>query len=118
MNIGGAIYAQRLKRGLTQRALAARALMTPANLSAIETGRRDLTVQTLLRIARVLQTPAATFLDEPTGLRNALPHDTFNQVAGAVLSGCRPFSVELNQLADAVAWNARPILAAVGAPGQ
>ena len=65
MSVGAAIYARRLEKGLTQRELARRAVMTPANLSAIETGRRDLLVSTLLRIARCELRPCRVNPSQP-----------------------------------------------------
>lgn len=117
MSVGAAIYARRLEKGLTQRELARRAVMTPANLSAIETGRRDLLVSTLLRIARCLDVPAAGLIEPHRSVRTSLPRRTIMRIARAVVDGRRPFRRELNELADAVAWNAGPILAAVDFPG-
>jgi len=117
MSVGAAILSRRLDQGVTQRTLAGRAMVTPANLSAIESGRRDLTVGTLLRLARALKVPPGSLFGGPPR-RPELPHDTFNRAARAVLTGARPFGTDLNLLVDAVAWNCRPILETVGAAGR
>ena len=53
-NLGFTLYLWRKNRGLTQTELARRSGITRANLAAIETGARDLKVETLKRIARAL----------------------------------------------------------------
>lgn len=117
MATGALILSCRLQRGLTQAELAARAGMTPANLSAVEAGRRDLLVGTLLRIAAALDRPPADLVPAGPAAERPLTHDTLNAVAASVLTGRRPFSAALNSLADGVAWTCRPILEAVRAPG-
>ena len=52
----------RKHRGLTQRALAARVGLTGTYVSAIERGRRNMTMWTLLHIAAALQVPLSTVL--------------------------------------------------------
>jgi transcriptional regulator with XRE-family HTH domain len=117
MAVGTAILACRLKRGLTQARLAERALVTPANLSAIETGRRDLTVGTLLRIARALDVPAADLLSPSHTLRVISGRFTPDAIARATITGERNLPPEQNRLADGLAWICRPGLQATGAPG-
>lgn len=59
---GAAIRAARLARGLSLRALAARVGVSPATMSALETGRTPLTVDRLGEVAQVLDVPAARLL--------------------------------------------------------
>jgi transcriptional regulator with XRE-family HTH domain len=61
--IGQAIYLWRVYRSLTQKALAARSGVSRPNLSAIEQGARDLTKQTLRRIASALGVSAGVLAD-------------------------------------------------------
>ncbi|MGI5270410.1 TetR family transcriptional regulator [Nonomuraea sp. CA-218870] len=59
---GAAVRAARLARGLSLRALAARVGVSPATMSAIETGRTPLTVDRLVEVAQVLEVPPARLL--------------------------------------------------------
>ena len=61
--IGEVIHLWRVRKGLTQQALAERSHVSRPNLSAIEQGTRDLTVQTLRRIASALGVPAGGLVD-------------------------------------------------------
>ena len=60
---GQTIYLWRIQKGLTQQAVAERSGVSRPNLSAIEQGGRDLTVQTLRRIAQALGVSAGTLAD-------------------------------------------------------
>jgi len=59
---GAAIRAARVARGLSLRALASRVGVSPATMSAYETGRTPLTVERLRDVAQVLDVPAARLL--------------------------------------------------------
>jgi len=59
MQIGRRIVARREALGLTQRTLAEKVGMQPANVNRIEHGKQNLTVDTLLRLADALETTAA-----------------------------------------------------------
>ena len=90
MEIGQAIARMRKQKGWGQSELAERATIPQPNLSAIETGRRDLTVSTLCRLALALEVPAASLLDEATDLRPSLGPLTRSRVekmARAVVAG-------------------------------
>ncbi len=114
--ISGNIRRLRLKRGITQSELARRARVTPANLCAIESGRRDLTVGTLLRIARALDAEPAVLFSPPQ-YRESLGRVPLDFVARAVVTGVRPYSRDVNRLADGLAWRCRPVLDANQDPG-
>ena len=60
--LGTTIRALRKHRGLTQRALAARVGLASTYVSAIERGRRNVTIWTLLHIASALQVSLSTLL--------------------------------------------------------
>lgn len=61
--IGQTIYLWRAVKGITQGELARDSGVSRPNLSAIEQGGRDLTVQTLRRIAAALRVSAGTLVD-------------------------------------------------------
>ena len=61
--LGETIQLWRMNKKLTQALLAARAGVSRPNLSAIEQGGRDMTVQTLRRIATALGVNAGTLAD-------------------------------------------------------
>ncbi len=61
--IGQTIYSWRLSKRMTQETLASSARVSRPNLSAIEQGGRDLTVQTLRRLAAALGISAGTLVD-------------------------------------------------------
>jgi len=65
ISIGYQISQKRRECGLTQAELARRAGLPQPNLSNIEKGRQDITVSTLIRIARTLGLPPANFFEEP-----------------------------------------------------
>jgi transcriptional regulator with XRE-family HTH domain len=62
-SIGQTIYSWRIHRGFTQTDLAERTGVSRPNLSAIEQGSRDLTVQTVRRIAVALRIGAGALVD-------------------------------------------------------
>lgn len=64
--IGQTIYLWRRQKGLTQQVLAERSGVSRPNLSAIEQGGRDLTVQTLRRLASALGVNAGALVDGVT----------------------------------------------------
>src|SRR5438067_13634691 len=61
--VGQTISFWRAKKGLTQAVVARRSGVSRPNLSAIEQGARDLTVQTLRRIAVTLGVTPGTLVD-------------------------------------------------------
>lgn len=63
--IGGRIRALRAVRGLNLHELARLCGISASALSLIETGKRDLRVSSLCRIASALRVPAGALLDGP-----------------------------------------------------
>lgn len=63
--IGGALRRWRAARGLSQRALAARAGVDYTSIARIETGRQDPTVGSLARLAKALGTTVAGLFGKP-----------------------------------------------------
>ena len=61
--LGHTIRDLRKRRGLTQRTLATRVGLTRTYVSAIERGRRNVTIWTLLQITAALQVPLALLLE-------------------------------------------------------
>lgn len=60
--IGGNIRARRLELGLTQEQLAEESALDQRFVSAVENGRRNLTVLKLQKLADALKCPARDFL--------------------------------------------------------
>jgi transcriptional regulator with XRE-family HTH domain len=87
----GALLRQyRHQRGLTQPALAVRTGIRRGYISQIETGKRNITVLTLLRLARALQIPAAwlvTPLEPGAPLPHPLAHDSLHATGDPTLEG-------------------------------
>jgi transcriptional regulator with XRE-family HTH domain len=61
--LGLNIKVMRTRRQLTQEALAYAADLHPTYISEIECGRRRISVETLLKLARALKCPAAELLE-------------------------------------------------------
>lgn len=115
--IAGRLAGWRRAKGLTQMIVARRAGLPQAAISGIETGRRDLSLRTLFRLARALGVTPGTLLDvEPP--RIPLDRNKADEVARAVLLGHRNLPLPLRRLADACAAAMRPTLEACGAPGR
>ena len=84
-----AVVSWRLYQGLTQDALARRARITRPNLSAIERGRREVSLKTLRALAAGLDVRAGLLVDgvPPTqaqGGRPSLSRETIERIADAV----------------------------------
>lgn len=60
---GQTVLFWRMSRGMTQQALAARSHIPRSNLSAIEGGRREVTLQTLRALASALNVPPGMLVD-------------------------------------------------------
>ena len=76
--VGETIHLWRTKKGLTQAIVAGRSGISRPNLSAIEQGARDLTVQTLRRIASILGASPGALVDG-IGPEPAHPQEKFNR---------------------------------------
>jgi transcriptional regulator with XRE-family HTH domain len=63
--LGARVRALRLRLGLTQEQLGHRVGMSHGHVSEIETGRTNITMATLWRLADALGVQAAELLDEP-----------------------------------------------------
>lgn len=107
----------RARAGLTQREVARRAMVTRPNLSAIESGRRDLTVGTLLRLGRALGADPADLLRPHPPEGREPGRFRADAIARAVISGSRGLPPGDRSLADALAASCRPALEAAGASG-
>lgn len=64
MGFGQQLRLLRLERGLSQVAMAVDLDTTPGRVSEIETGKRDITLATLRKIAAALDVPVGRLLDE------------------------------------------------------
>lgn len=87
-DIGQNICRQRLKMGMTQERLAALSGVSQPNLSAIEKGRRDLTVSTLRRIALALEVSAGQLLESvsPPGASDPMSRPRIERIARLALA--------------------------------
>ena len=100
LNPGFEIVECRRLKGMSQADLAAKAGLAQANLSNIEKGKRDLTVSTLLRIARALEVKASTLIEEenpPKPLK--LTRAKIEKLGEAVLDPGLKVSAEIVELA-------------------
>ena len=83
--IGQTIYLWRTKKGLTQADVAGSSGISRPNLSAIEQGARDLTIQTLRRIASTLGASPGILVDgigpEPSRPRYKFSRYAFDRIA-------------------------------------
>ncbi len=98
---GEAVLAWRLERGLTQAALARRAGVARPNLSAIEGGRRDVTLATVRALALALEVRPGILVDgvSPGGATPVLSRLDLERVATAAARGETLADGRLDQLA-------------------
>lgn len=61
--IGGNIRKVRLEQGWTQEKLAIRSQVTYEYINRLENGKMNVSIETLLRIAKALKTPFASLVD-------------------------------------------------------
>lgn len=87
--VGDVIFQLRMKRGLTQQALARLVNVPQPNLSNIEKGKQDVTVGTLQRIASVLGCSLAEFFGavEQKPAAKVLSRDRIEALAEAIVTG-------------------------------
>lgn len=104
-------------QNMNQATLAEKALVSQSNLSAIENGRRDLTVSTLCRIAMALGTPPSLLLVQDPVLVFPLNRHDYDAIARSVVSGERRLPQTHNCLADEMASVFTLKLQAYGLPG-
>ena len=117
--VGQTIRHWRISKRVKQAELASRSGVTRPNLSAIEQGKRDVTLATLSTLARALGISTGQLLDQqpplPAGLNDRHQIDA---IARAIVFGERGFSPQLNRLSDDVAALISNQLAAFSAPGH
>ena len=89
-SIGYQISQKRREYGLTQTELARRAGLPQPNLSNIEKGRQDLTVSTLIRIARTLGLSPGKFFEEPDAPETLFTRERVERLAAAVWNTAAP----------------------------
>ena len=93
----------RIHRGLTQEELAVRARMSRPNLSAIERGRREVSLTTLRALAMALDVNPGSLVDgiSPAVVPNsAFSRKTLERIAEAVWKGSPLPSAKEKKLAD------------------
>ena len=102
-----ALLLWRLQRGLTQQALAAKARVPRSNLSAIERGKREVSLRTLRMLALALDVRPGMLADgmgpgerEPSA--GSWPRERLEQVADAVVSHAPIRDVHERALGDAL----------------
>ena len=113
------LWLWRTHRGLTQEALARYARIPRPNLSAMERGRREISLGTLRSLALALGVRPGVLADGvPPGVpeAQALPRsrEALERIAGAVVSGKRLPDAAQQQLAQALAQITKNRLAASG----
>ena len=98
--VGYRIYQYRIKFGCTQQELAKRCGVPQSNLSNIEKGKRDLSLSTLLRIAKALKVPAEILIKEDAG-SSAIPltRQNVEAIAKSVVYPEARVSREIKELA-------------------
>ena len=117
LQLSQTVWLWRRHRGLTQEALAQRARIARPNLSAIERGKREVTLGTLRALAAGLDVRAGVLADgvAPSALeKNAaqLSRASLERIAEAALRGAPVRDKEERRLADALRLVARPRLLA------
>ena len=117
-DFGSQLAAWRLAKGLTQIQLADAARMSRPNLSAIEASKRDLTLKTLIALARALNIKLSQLLEEQPPLPFAeLDRFQVDAVARAIVSGERTLGEKLDRFTDEVASLITQKLQAFGVKG-
>jgi len=111
------LTAWRAERGMSQVGLARRTGLAQSALSAIEAGRRNITLNTLGQLAQALAVPPAALLQWPDRRQLPLTRHQVDGVARAVVSGERHLGPVLNHLADEIATLVMGKLRAHEAPG-
>ena len=118
MRFGFQLMAWRLARGMTQAQLAQASGVSRPNISAIEQGKRDITLHTLHELAHALELRPGQILDEHPPLHFAeLDRYQVDEIARAIVSGRRHMGAELNQFCDDLAALVSQKLRVFAAPG-
>ena len=100
LNYGTKIQNLRFERGLTQARLAAQAGVPQGALSNIETGRRDMTVSTLVRLCTALNVrPGEVFESEyPASQRHWITRERIERLARATWGDREPLNAKEREL--------------------
>ena len=100
LNYGTTIQNLRLKRGVTQARLAAQADVPQGALSNIETGKRDMTVSTLVRLCAALNVrPGQVFESgNPASQRHWVTRERIERLARAVWGDREPLNTKEREL--------------------
>jgi transcriptional regulator with XRE-family HTH domain len=85
--VGQRVRDLRLARGLSQRGLAERLGFSASRLSKYESGAREMPLQTMAQLGRVLEVPVDAMVSfEPAGTRRPLDgrlHDRFTRISAS-----------------------------------
>lgn len=100
-HFGTSLTAWRLAKGLTQNELALYAVLSRPNLSAIEGGRRQLTLKTIKALAMALGLRTGQLIDDvPANHRKHVSRQRIDNWARALATGRRDFSTKKNAELD------------------
>lgn len=100
--LGRTLYLWRIERGMTQEDLALRTGISRPNLSMIEQGVRDITVQTLRRLARALEIQPGILADgipPRASAQQKFPRESLDRVARWILGQPEKLSKRERRLA-------------------
>jgi transcriptional regulator with XRE-family HTH domain len=121
LTLGQTILIWRSSRGLSQSQLAQKAGLSRPNLSQIESGKRDVTVGTLRRIAFALQVNPGTLVDgEAPGIKKGekLSRQKMELLAAAVADGLELQGQDGQRVADLAVITRSQRSALTGAPSS
>lgn len=100
LNIGFRIAESRERKRWTQARLAAAAGVAQANLSNIESGKRDLTLSTLVRLAETLGVrPSELIEDDEPSQSLSLTRSKIENLAEVTINPTRKASTQIRELA-------------------
>lgn len=96
LTLGPRLHLERIRRGLSQTALARRTGIAQANLSNIERGKQDITVATFLQICLALGVRPSSILEAPgtSRPRRRLTRAWMEKIAASVVGHIQPSSEE------------------------
>jgi transcriptional regulator with XRE-family HTH domain len=96
LTVGGNLYLERIRKGISQAELSRRTGIAQANLSNIENGKKDITVLTLLQICAALAVKPSSVLDAAMASppRPRLSRTRLERISASVVGNLRPPSKE------------------------
>lgn len=109
LSLGKTLYLWRQEKGFTQSQLSYRSGVSRPNLSAIENGGRDVTVQTLRRLATSLDIKAGVLVDGITPkahLKKELSRSNLDRIARVLVGQ----SVKLEKHEDYIVQIVKPLI--------